>query len=233
MIEVVALRQSWAQPGEPICWVIDAQGKYLFEVAGRDATGNPKKGFASRIAGGVGGALLEIADGALGGSEANYQDAPAGVVVGGQPDCAAASLVDVYRQHGGRAVWVLSDRRMALVGVSDPEETPAAETGSLFSRARRMGAGLLSGGGDDGSAAEPAEVVDDGPAPPVVRSLGEWPRSVVAACDVMTRKLGREYKAGKTHYLKIQLADGSALEIGPSAAEDDGRRLVAMSYGRA
>ncbi|QIZ33841.1 hypothetical protein [Saccharopolyspora sp. ASAGF58] len=232
MIEVVALRQSWAQPGEPICWVIDARGKYLFEVSGRDADGNPKKGFAARVAGGVGGALLEIADGALGGSDPAYQDAPAGVVVGGQPDCAAASLVDVYRQQGGRAVWVLSDRRLALVGVSDPEEEPAAETGSLFSRARRMGAGLLSGGSGE-SSAEPVEVVDDGPAPPVVRSLSEWPRSVVATCDVTTRKLGREYKSGKIHFLKVQFTDGSGLEIGASVAEDDGRRLVAMSYGRA
>jgi hypothetical protein len=233
VIEVVALRQSWAQPGEPICWVIDAQGKYLFEVSGRDESGNPKKGFAARVAGGVGGALLEIADGALGGSDPAYRDAPAGLVAGGQPDCAAASLVDVYRQHGGRAVWVLSDRRLALVGVSDPEEEPAGETESLFNRARRMGSGLFSGGSGEDSPAEPAEVVDDGPTPPVVRGLGEWPRSIVAACDVTTRKLGREFKAGQTYFLKIQFTDGSGLEIAPSVAEDDGRRLVAMSYGRA
>lgn len=57
MIEVIALRRSWAQPGEFLCWVVDAEGRYLFEVSGRDATGAPKKGFAARLAGGL-GALL-------------------------------------------------------------------------------------------------------------------------------------------------------------------------------
>lgn len=229
MIEVVALRQSWAQAGEPICWVINAHGPYLFEVSGRDRSGNPQKGFAARVAGGVGHVLLEAADGALGGSDPAYRDAPVGAVTGSQPDCAAASIVDVYRQHADRAVWVLSDRRLALVGISDPVEESSGESESLFSRARRVGAGLLAGGG----AAEPGdEAADDGAVAPVVRSLGEWPRSVVAGCDVTTRKLGSEFKNGKPQYLKIQFTDGSGLEICPTDVEN-GHRLVAMSHGRA
>ncbi|GAA4618413.1 hypothetical protein [Saccharopolyspora hordei] len=230
MIEVIALRRSWAQPGEPLCWVVDAKGRYLFEVSGRDATGAPKKGFASRLAGGLGGAALEALDAATGGSDANYQDSPAGVVTGGQPDCQSASLVDVYRRHGGRAVWVLTDRRLALVEVSDPEP-PAGASESLFSRARRLGAGLLSGGDDGQAAAE--EAVEDEPAVPEVRPLQEWPRSIAAGFEAVARKLGREYRGGTRHFLKIQFTDGSALEIGPSEDDSDGLRLAAMSYGRA
>src|SRR5690606_41379850 len=84
-------------------------------------------------------------DAATGGSEPNCREPPTGVVTGVPTDCQSASLVDVYRQHSGRAVWALTDRRSALVEVSAPE-TAASESEAVLSHAHRVGDAHLGPG---------------------------------------------------------------------------------------
>ncbi|WP_433869388.1 hypothetical protein [Saccharopolyspora sp. CA-218241] len=232
MIEVLALRHSWAQPGEPLAWVIAASGQYLFEVSGRDGAGNPQHGMAARLARGagraVGGALVEAADAVSGDSGPAYRNAPAGVVTGAGPECTAAALVDAHRERGGRAVWVLTDRRLALVGVC--ERAPAEDRGgSLLDRARRAGAGLLGGSApEDGPGS-----AERGAPGPALEPWVERPRSAIAGFEPGRRALGRQYGGGRTCFLVTRFTDGSALELAPSAAESDVHRLVAMSRGQA
>jgi len=227
VIEVVALRAQWTQESEQIRWVVNAGGKYLFDVGGLDSNGDPKKGVGARLARGAGSAAGVAVLGAVsggGGDDLYFRDAPAVVVAGASADCAAAGMADAYRTCGGRAVWVLTDRRFALVRISEAQQEDSG--GSLLERARRVGAGLWSR--EESEPEQRAAAVA-----PEVEQLAEWPPSAIAHVEAVSRKLGKDYQISKAQYLKVVLADGSGLELAPAREEADIRRLVAMSSGQA
>ncbi|MBB5152749.1 hypothetical protein [Saccharopolyspora phatthalungensis] len=242
MIEVLAARQQWCRPGEPILWCIRSHRNYLFDVEGLDEKGKPKKGWGTRAALGagdaVGGVLGGVFDAVTGGdTDSDLKDSPPSVLFGPGPNCMAVAKLSRLPTGEDRACWVLTSHRLGLLTFHDaaePEAGEAEESAGLLGGALKFGKGAMKFARDVRDIVASKPEYEPGVAVPVPQASAhlEIQRPAIADIGAHQRKLGRGYQTGKPWYLRVQFTDGSGIELSPSPKEKPLQRLVAMSHGK-
>jgi hypothetical protein len=222
---VLAIRQSWCRPGEPILLCAGSGGTATrYDIAGADWWGRPERGGLGKLAGALGNAAAGVVDAALadGGPEDSGADAPHVVAWGPGPDSLAATIC---RPAPVRTWLVLTPHRLACVTVVEEQAEPEPEKSVLdrvsgFARAAR----------DVFSSSSPYP-----PHQPVLTvemtTFSELPRERITAVTLAERKLPRQYQHRDSHALRVSLVDGSGVDVLVSG-QDRAQRLYAMATGQ-
>ncbi|MGW5647152.1 hypothetical protein ACWEV3_41210 [Saccharopolyspora sp. NPDC003752] len=241
MIEVLAARQQWCRPGEPILWCLRSQHSYLFDVEGLDEKGKPKKGWGARAALGIGdaagGVLGGVFDAVTGGdTDSDLKTWPAGVVFGPAPDCMAVAELSRIPAEAVHGFWVLTSHRLSWLTFQEvvEEAAEAEESKGVLGGALKFGKGAMKFARDVRDIVASKPEYEPGVAVPVPAASAhlEIQRPAIADVSAYQRKLGRGYTSNKAWYLRVQFTDGSGIEISPSRDEKPAQRLAAMSHGR-
>lgn len=223
---VLAIRQSWCQPGEPILLCVGAGiGDIRFDLAGMDWWGRPERGVLGKVAGALGNAAAGVADAAFAGSgpEDNGADAPKIVAWGPQPDGIATRLC---RAAPPLSWLVLTPRRLACVTVVEEPEEPEPEK-SLLDRV----SGFAKSAREVFSVKSPYP-----PHQPVdtagITTVTEVPREHIGAASLTERKLPRQYQVRDAHALRMSFVDGSGVDVLTVGGPENAQRLLAMANGQ-
>ncbi|GAA2345394.1 hypothetical protein GCM10009854_22790 [Saccharopolyspora halophila] len=234
MIEVLALRQQWCRPGEPILWCERTTLGVEFDVEGLDRSGEPQRSRGARTAfGAVGkaaGTVLGVAE-AVAGSDGGSEliDPPVGVVFGPGPDCSAAHALSRVPENERAGCWVLTPDRLGWASIREEAAEPEESQG-LLGGAMRFGRGAAKFARDLATQQPDHE---PGVAVPVPRASPqlEIARSEIVEISAHQRKFGNGYKWHKPWYLRVRLSDGSGFDLGRSEDESRAQRAVAMARG--
>lgn len=235
MIEVLALRQQWCRPGEPILWCERTTLGVGFDVEGLDESGEPEKSRGARaafgVAGKAAGTVLGVAEavvGSNGGSE--LLDPPVGVVFGPIPDSSAVQALSRVPADERDGCWVLTPDRLAWTSIREEAAAPDESRG-LLGGAVRFGRGAAKFARDLATQQPDHE---PGVAVPVPRASAqlEISSSEIVEIRAHQRKFGNGYKWHEPWYLRVRLSDGSGFDLGRSSEESRARRAVEMARGR-
>lgn len=219
---VLAIRQSWCQPGEPILLCADVSS-IRFGLAGLDWQGRPERGGLGKVAGAFGNAAAGVVDAAFAGSgpEDGGADTPHVVAWGPRPDGIATRLC-----CASALSWlVLTPHRLARVSLVEEPAEPEPEKSLL---------GRVSG------FAKSARDVFAGKSPypphqPVataeVISVAEVPREQIGAVSLAERKLPGQYQVRDVHALRVSFVDGSGIDV-LTLTPENAQRLLAMANGQ-
>jgi hypothetical protein len=221
---VLAIRQSWCRPGEPILVCTPSGGVATrYDIAGADWRGRPERGALGRMAGALGNAAAGVLDAATadGGPEDNGADAPHVVAWGPGLDRLAATTC---RPAPARTWLVLTPQRLACVTVVEEKAEPEPEKSVLdrvsgFAKAARE---AFSGAGPY-LPHEPVPTVE-------MTTFAEVPREQIAAVTLSERKLPRQYQHRDSHALRVSFVDGSGVDV--LVGQDRAQRLFAMATGQ-
>lgn len=221
---VLAIRQSWCQPGEPILLCVGADaGSTRFDLAGLDWQGRPERGGLGKVAGAFGNAAAGVVDAAFAGSgpEDGGADTPHVVAWGPRPDGIATRLC----RPSARSWLVLTPRRLAQVSLVEEPAEPEPEKSLLdrvsgFAKSARD----VFGGKSPYPPHQPVATAE-------VTTVAEVPREQIGAVSLSERKLPRQYQVRDVHALRVSFVDGSGLDVLTSAPEN-AQRLLAMANGQ-
>jgi len=222
---VLAIRQSWCAPGEPILLCVGADvSSTRFDLAGLDWQGRPERGALGKIAGAFGNTAAGVVDAAFAGSgpEDGGADAPHVVVWGPQPDGIATRLC----RPASALFWlVLTPRRLAQVTLveepaePEPEKSLLDRVGGFAKSAREVFSGK--------SLYPPHQPV----ATAEVTMAAEVPREHIGAVSLAERKLPRQYQVRDANALRLSFVDGSGVDV-LTVGPDNAQRLLAMANGQ-
>ncbi|KOV82450.1 hypothetical protein [Nocardia sp. NRRL S-836] len=221
---VLAIRQSWCAPGEPVLVCVPGgRGAMRFDVGGLDWWGKPERGVVGKVVAGVASVPFALA------TADDWQDSatpPNVVVFGPRPD--ALAMRPWQSLDGSAQVWcVLTPRRFAWVAAVEESEGPEQEV-SLLDQVRgfaKTAKDVLSGKGLY-PAHRPVETV-------AIRSVGELPRAQIAGIAVAERKLPRKNLTYRdAHVLRVSFVDGSGVDLLAGPRPDQAHRLLAMANGQ-
>lgn len=233
---VLAARHGWCGPDEVIRFAVPCTPSGIrFDVDGLSWDGRS----------GSAGKGIERAFSAVEGlvnASSDYDDRlppPKVVCFGPGPQSQVMGFRPVTEDADVRFTWMLTSHRLALLAEvpepPEPEQEKEESSGSFWQKARKFGAGVRDFSRDV------ADILQDKklgaypanepiPVAPVT-SHGEVPVQQVRAIGRATRKLPRSYASRKVFALRVELADGSGLDV-ISAAEENIVRLEAMAFGR-
>lgn len=134
-----------------------------------------------------------------------------------------------------RFTWVLTSHRLALLAEVPKPAAGEGASGSFWQKARKFGAGVRDFSRDVVDVLQDKKLAAYPPNEPIpvapVTTRGEFPVQQVRSIGRATRKLPGSHAPRKVFALRIELADGSGLDV-ISAAEENAARLEAMVFGR-
>ncbi|PSL44600.1 hypothetical protein B0I31_12824 [Saccharothrix carnea] len=218
---VLAIREHWAAPDEPVLLCAGAAGASTrFDVPGLDWSGSPAAGFAGKalrgVAGFAGNVVSAVADDDLGAREL-----PGVVVFGGSPEALAPGAALASRQAA--VAWlVLTPHRLAWVAAVPEPVEPEPEK-SLFDRV-----GDLARGARDAFAGKSPYPPHE-PVPTVaITTVAELPRPRITGAALAERKLPRGSVPGSATVLRVSLVDGSGVDVLAKGRPEAAQRLLAL-----
>ncbi|MER7014135.1 hypothetical protein ABT324_22165 [Saccharopolyspora sp. NPDC000359] len=226
---VLAARQGWCQPDEVVRFAVSGNlSSTRFDVHGLSWEGRAGGSAAGRV-------VTAVEDVVNASSDHDNRLPPPRIVCfgpGPQSEIMRATPADGADVP---ATWVLTSHRFALLAEVPPAEDAEEAADSIWQKARKFGAGVRDFSRDvvdvlqdkklgDYAAGEPVPV-----APVAVRA--EWPVQQVRAVSRTNRKLPIGYAPRQVPALRVELADGSGVEL-ISPTEENVARLEAMAFGR-
>ncbi|MER6988228.1 hypothetical protein ABT337_01865 [Saccharopolyspora hirsuta] len=135
-----------------------------------------------------------------------------------------------------RFTWVLTSHRLALLAEVPPPAEEAEDSGdSIWQKARKFGVGVRDFSRDVVDILQDRKLGEYPPNEPIpvapVAVRAEFPVQQVRAVNRTNRKLPGGYAPRKVFALRVELADGSGLDV-LSPTEENVARLEAMAFGR-
>jgi hypothetical protein len=222
---VLAIRQSWCRPGEPILLCVGTDvSSTRFDLAGLDWQGRPERGALGKVAGAFGNAAAGVVDAAFAGSGPEDGGADVPHVVAWGPH-AAGIATRLCRPVSAVSWLVLTPRRLAQVTLVEEPAEPEPEKG-LFNRVSGFAksAREVFGGKSPYPPHQPVATAE-------VTAVAEVPREHIAAVSLAERKLPRQYQVRDVHALRVSFVDGSGIDV-LTSAPDNAHRLLAMANGQ-
>ncbi|MDA3630208.1 hypothetical protein OU415_32600 [Saccharopolyspora sp. WRP15-2] len=177
---------------------------------------------------------VAVADVVSGGDDSGATP-PRVVYFGQSPQARIVRALEASCKPDTELMWVLTTHRLGLLEVLAPE-VDEDSGGSLWSKARKFGAGVKDFSRDVADifqGKQLGEFAADTPIP--VREVTahvEFPAQLVRSVAATKRKLPSDYRPRKVFPLRIELDDGSGLEV-IAQTEEAVARLQAMAFGRA
>lgn len=226
---VLAVRHGWCRPDEVIRFAVPCTRSGIrFDISGVSWDGTSGGSAVGRAA-----AVAE--DIVSASSEHDNRLSPPKVVYSGPgPQAQIMQARPGSEDADVLFTWVLTSHRIALLAEAP---APAAEESadSVWQKAQRFGAGVRDfsrGVADILQDKKLGEYPPNAPVPVApVAVRAEFPVQQVRAINRTTRRLPGGYAQRKVFALRIELGDGSVLEV-ISQTEEHAARLEAMAYGR-
>ncbi|MEU3648778.1 hypothetical protein AB0E59_35765 [Lentzea sp. NPDC034063] len=222
---VLAIRQSWCRPGEPIllCVGVDPSST-RFALAGLDWQGRPERGALGKVAGAFGNAAAGVVDAAFAGSGPEDGGADAPHVVAWGPH--AAGIATRLCQPVSAISWlVLTPYRLAQVTLVEEPAAPEEER-SLLDRVSGFAKSARDVFGGKSPYPPHQPIVTSG-----ITTVAEAAREHIGSVSIAERKLPRQYQVRDVHALRVSLVDGSGIDVLTSSA-GNAHRLLAMANGQ-
>ncbi|MDA3650178.1 hypothetical protein LZ318_40145 [Saccharopolyspora indica] len=227
---VLAVRHGWCRPDEVIRFAVPCvRSSIRYDISGLSWEGTSGGSAIGRVA-----TAVEDLVGAS--SEHDNRLSPPRVVYSGpNPQAQIMQARPEAEDADVLFTWVLTSHRLALLA-EVPE--PAAEEGisdSVWQKARKFGAGVRDFSRDVVDILQDKKLGEYPPNAPVpvapVAVRAEFPLQQVRAINRTTRRLPGGYAQRDVFALRIELGDGSVLEV-ISQTEEHAARLEAMAHGR-
>ncbi|SDF47341.1 hypothetical protein SAMN05216553_101797 [Lentzea fradiae] len=220
---VLAVRQSWCRPGEPIL-LCAGTGSLGFDLAGLDWRGRPERGGLGKVAGALGNVAAGVVDAALAGSgpEDGGADTPHVVAWGPRADGIATRLCQPV---AGVSWLVLTPHRLGRVALVEEPAEPEPEK-SLLGRVSGLAKSArdIFGGKSPYPPHQPIATAE-------VTTVAEVGREHIGGVAPAERKLPRQYQTRDVHALRVSFVDGSGVDVLTSSPEN-ARRLLVLANGQ-
>ncbi|GAA3845177.1 hypothetical protein GCM10022243_09360 [Saccharothrix violaceirubra] len=217
---VLALRESWARPDEPILLCVGiTPATVRYDAAGLDWWGKPARGALGTVAGGPGTAVFAAADAASGGAGPGDggADAPAVVVWGRGPETLASRAC----RASARSWLVLTPHRLACVAAPAGPSVPEPEK-KLFDRVAGFAKSPLSD-----PLFPPHDHVETVP----ITTVAEMSRERISRVALAERALPRGTRPRDVAVLRLSLVDGSGVDVVAAGGPEQARRLLSLVAG--
>ena len=218
---VLAIREHWAAPDEPVLLCAGAGGAAMrFDVSGLEWSGDPAAGIVGKALWGVAGFAGNVAS-AVADENLGARELPGLVVFGPSPDALAPAAASACRQ--ALVAWlVLTPRRLAWVAAVPEAAEPEPEK-SLFDKV-----GDFTRGARDALAGKSPYPPHE-PVPTVeVATIAELPRPRISGVALAERRMPRGSVPGSAPVLRVSLVDGSGVDVLAHGRPEIAQRLLAL-----
>ncbi|MEU5845481.1 hypothetical protein [Saccharopolyspora shandongensis] len=231
---VLAARYGWCRPDEVIRLAVPCDRSSIrFDIGGLSWEGEAG---GQAVAEGADRMLAAVDDLVNASSDYDSRTSPPKVVYfGSSPQAQVMHAASAAESPETRLTWVLTSHRIALLEeVPESAEDVAGAGDSIWQKARKFGAGVRDFSRDVVDILQDKKLADYEPNIPIpvsrVAVRTEFPAQHVRSIGQTARQLPAEHAPRKVFALRIELTDGSGVEV-IAQTDESIARLQAMAFG--